>query len=80
MNEENCVESKLLRRVYDALDNGDEELLDDASDSFFELIIPFVESYYAKRARLNGKDPNQTLNYAFLPKTAQYVLAITTNI
>ena len=68
MNAENCVENKLLRRVYDTLDNGDEELLDDASDAFFELMIPFFESDYAKRVGLNGKDPTQTLKLRVFTK------------
>jgi len=56
LDEENCVETNLLRRVYDGLDREDESTLDEASEDFFDLILPFVDSDYASRT--DSSEPN----------------------
>ena len=48
-----CVENRLLRKVYKALDTEDNGALDEAADACISLVRPFMTADYIKRVGAN---------------------------
>jgi len=71
VDKENCAENETLRRVglYTALDEEDEDALDNAWEDFFELIFPFVEADHAKRTGSNTTQTSSRIHKRILRRS-----------
>jgi hypothetical protein len=47
--DDHCVENRLLRKLYQALDAEDNGTLDEAADARISLVRPFMTANYIKR-------------------------------
>ena len=74
MNEEedNCVENLLLRKVYAALDTGDNAAVDETRDNCLDLVWPLMLADYSKRVE-SEETPNGIIKLRAVTKNGKII-------